>query len=989
MSNTPSPDRTHRPGDPPGWLKPFASLRLTVTLFALMIFLIFAGTLAQTEQGIWAVLDQYFRTLLAWIDIRPLTFGLIDSDFAFPYPGGWLIGGLLLINLMAAHIIRFALSWKRAGIMMIHSGLIMLLLSEAVTGLFAEESQMTIAEGQTVNFAEDVRELELAIVDTSGEETDRVIAVPESMLKEGKTLTDDRLPFPVTIRDWMPNAEVRRAGPFEDNPATVGIGEQVLPIERPRADGLETRIDHPAAYVEVGPQGDRATFLVSSRLVSQEIPGTDYEIALRFKRIYKPYLIHLHDLKHEQYLGTEIPKNFESVVQLVDPFNNVDRQARIYMNHPLRYGGDTLYQFQILGDDQYTVLQVVNNPGWLIPYVSCALVGLGLVYHFVLSLVTFSGKRRKKSAASASASLSGSGAVGGMTEPAASAPSTLQAIGPHLLAGVLVGIAAATLCYPLTQDREYQGFDLGAFSRLPVVDQGRIKPIGSLSDHALMAISKRTAIHPEEGEPIRSERWLLDVMVSFFDAESAEAHRVFRIESESVRDALDLPARQGFRYAWGELLPKLPELSRQIDMAMDVDPEQRTLFQRKLLELGNQVELYMSLARWERPHAVPPTETDAQWQPFLEAMRAGRGDQRMDPALEYLGTIKNAWVEGNPQRFNSAVAGYREAVKAWAPEALDSAQLESLYNRINPLVSSMGLYVLAFVLAVAGWLIAPRWLHTAAMWLIIFLFGVHTAALLVRMDLMDRPWVFVTNLYSSAVFCGWGAILTAIVLEWFWRNGIGTVCGAVIGFVTLLVAYHLEQDADGETMEMLQAVLDTNFWLATHVTTVTLGYSATFLAGVLGIIYIIRRLMPNFSSNEARSLTRMTYGTICFALLLSFIGTVLGGIWADQSWGRFWGWDPKENGALIIVIWNALILHARFGGMIKPRGIAVAAVFGNVVTAWSWFGTNMLGVGLHSYGFMEGAPFWLLAFIVSQTAIMALGLLPGRESNGPTPRPRQ
>ena len=122
----------------------------------------------------------------------------------------------------------------------------------------------------------------------------------------------------------------------------------------------------------------------------------------------------------------------------------------------------------------------------------------------------------------------------------------------------------------------------------------------------------------------------------------------------------------------------------------------------------------------------------------------------------------------------------------------------------------------------------------------------------------------------------------------------------------------------------------------------------------------------------------MVYAILCFAMLFSFVGTVLGGIWADQSWGRFWGWDPKENGAVLIVIWNALVIHARWAGLAKERGLMVLVVFGNVVTSWSWFGTNMLGVGLHSYGFMESALFWLLMFVASQLAIIAVGNLPLR-----------
>jgi ABC-type transport system involved in cytochrome c biogenesis permease subunit len=240
-------------------------------------------------------------------------------------------------------------------------------------------------------------------------------------------------------------------------------------------------------------------------------------------------------------------------------------------------------------------------------------------------------------------------------------------------------------------------------------------------------------------------------------------------------------------------------------------------------------------------------------------------------------------------------------------------------------------------------------------------------------------------------------------------------------------------------MEMLRAVLDTNFWLATHVVVVTLGYASTFAAGLLAILYIFLGVftpllsqkigagartslstagsmtapagVPTGAKRMARqplpggkdrgeegrpglkqtsvasldpqdtlgqALTTMVYGIVCFATLFSFVGTVLGGIWADQSWGRFWGWDPKENGALLIVIWNAIILHVRWGDLLRDRGIMNLAIFGNIVTSFSWFGVNMLGIGLHSYGFMDAAFKWLMIFMGSQVLIIALGLLPLR-----------
>ena len=256
------------------------------------------------------------------------------------------------------------------------------------------------------------------------------------------------------------------------------------------------------------------------------------------------------------------------------------------------------------------------------------------------------------------------------------------------------------------------------------------------------------------------------------------------------------------------------------------------------------------------------------------------------------------------------------------------------------------------------------------------------------MWLEGRPPV--TNLYSAAVFVGWGAVILGLILERIYRDGIGNVVASSVGFVTLLVAHGLS--LSGDTMEMLQAVLDTNFWLATHVVIITIGYSATFVAGFLAIVYVVRDFVSNkvaFDKVNRTGITKMIYGIVCFATLFSFVGTVLGGIWADQSWGRFWGWDPKENGALMIVIWNAAILHARWGGIIRERGIVAASIFGNVITAWSFFGTNMLGIGLHSYGFMDKAFAWLMVFVCSQIVIMTGGLMLGTLDNAGKAAPQE
>jgi ABC-type transport system involved in cytochrome c biogenesis permease subunit len=337
-------------------------------------------------------------------------------------------------------------------------------------------------------------------------------------------------------------------------------------------------------------------------------------------------------------------------------------------------------------------------------------------------------------------------------------------------------------------------------------------------------------------------------------------------------------------------------------------------------------------------------------------------------------------------RFDEAVVQCQTLIEERDQEKFNTGKVgfEAFFNNFSPFFYCWLLYIAAFVLVALSWMTWTRTLNRTAFWLMAFALGLQTYALVCRIYISERPPV--TNLYSSAVFIGWACVIYGLLHEWITRSGIGNIIAAAAGVGTLLIGHNLA--GDGDTFKVLQAVLDTTFWLSTHVVCVTLGYATTFVAGGLGIIYIIRRTFtPSFDSSTGQQLARMIYGTTCFALFFSFVGTVLGGLWADDSWGRFWGWDPKENGALIIVIWNALILHARWGKMIGGRGLAMLAIGGNIVTGWSWFGVNELGVGLHSYGFTEGVLFNLSLFILSQLAVIVLGLFLPLFRKGDSSRP--
>jgi ABC-type transport system involved in cytochrome c biogenesis permease subunit len=526
---------------------------------------------------------------------------------------------------------------------------------------------------------------------------------------------------------------------------------------------------------------------------------------------------------------------------------------------------------------------------------------------------------------------------------------------------------------------------LEEFAALPLEDEGRIKPYDTLARNSLMIISNKQTFVDENGNRQPAIRWLLDVMTSgrlFQEANekgggpkfalAGEKHRVFRIDNPEVAALLGLEPREGSRYAIVEFRDRIDKLEQEARRIAKKDPKMLTPYEKGVHDLATHLELYIKLANWMTTlYVFPPAGPDEEWQTFQErSAEAG-----LQAALTGVPAMIVAYAQNDAQKFNAELSSFRRQLGELRAADVKRSGMEAFFNHFEPFYQCTLLYILVFVLGCLSWLGWTGPLNRAAFWLAVVTLVVHTLALIARMYLMNRWFVFVTNLYSSAVFIGWGCVALCLVLEKLFPNSLGSVLGAFCGAVTMLVAHHL--GSDGDTLRLLQPVLDTNFWLATHVTCVTMGYTATFVAGFLGVAYVLGGVVtPWLSKATAKTLTQMLYGVVCFATLMSFTGTVLGGIWADQSWGRFWGWDPKENGALLIVIWNALILHARWGGMVKQRGMAVLAVIGNMVTGWSWFGTNQLGVGLHAYGFNDTLATGLVVFWLSQLAVIAMGLLP-------------
>ncbi|MEI7732153.1 MAG: cytochrome c biogenesis protein CcsA [Verrucomicrobiota bacterium] len=613
---------------------------------------------------------------------------------------------------------------------------------------------------------------------------------------------------------------------------------------------------------------------------------------------------------------------------------------------------------------------------------------------------------------------------------------------------ILTALFAVWLLASMRLPGPKNGFDLTGFGQLPVLLNGRVQPLDSVARNSLLQIrAKQSVAWSDPGasklkppQTMSATEWLVEVLAS---PTMADTRPIFRIDSAEMQGMLNLSdERKHFSYQ--ELKEKLEEIEKQARRVNDIDSTKRTPFEHQIMRLYNALMIYTRLKVSVKPEDSKDFAADLEQfkkaiGPGLAAAQAQEAKQTFDqkavdalmkyvqpyhrmqeaayplivppldpaknrdgwanagaslmetaqggtvhPAMGFYAGLMSAYAKNDPAGFNRALADYNQWLTPNYQLELTKSHREFFFNHLQAFYKATVIYVVAFIFAIIALFNLTEWLRRSAFNLVALAWVMHTVGLGFRVFLEGRPPV--TNLYSSAVFIGWGAVFLGLVLERFFPLCLGVVVAAAVGFVTQIIAHNLA--LGGDTMEMMRAVLDSNFWLATHVITVTLGYSATFFAGVLAVFYVLLGFFTrNLTPDRAGALSRMVYGVTCFAALFSFVGTVLGGIWADQSWGRFWGWDPKENGALMIVLWNAVYLHARWCGMWQERGLMNVAIFGNVVTAWSWFGVNMLGVGLHSYGFMDSAFKWLVLFVSSQAAIMVLAMLPEERWKSRTAEP--
>jgi ABC-type transport system involved in cytochrome c biogenesis permease subunit len=1036
-----------------------ASLKLTVFLLVLSMILVLLGTLEQVHWGVWHVQKVYFSDWFCFYPMDP------TAPLRVPLPGGFTLGALLMLNLGFAHFRHFKATSAKVGISMIHAGLLLLLGGGFVTAIYQEESAMIIPEGEKRDYSEAFREFEIALVGKSAG-ADAVVAVPDAILRDiaakkaPATIALPGTPFTLHVLTYHPNAMLRAKSQMTDGldlKATQGIGARTQLAYKPLPESFDdNRPNAPTAIVELKTKDQSlGTWALNLNLTESfdaqtfTDAGKTYEISLRRTRYYVPFTVQLDKFTHEKYPGTETPRRFASDVTLKEGASSFT--YNISMNQPLRHAGLTFFQssFGSTKDGKsLSVLQVVRNPGWLLPYVSVAIMSLGLIWHFGFSLLRFLRGRAAKAAA-------------------------------ILTFGLLA----------TTADAADASWNTREFGEIPVQSGGRIIPIETLATGSLLQMRSRTsisltklervafgqrpstwtkeqreeiakelpALSPElqallEKRPVRltggsigSVDWLIEVS---FRAPIARQLPTFRVEHPNVLKRVGGDPEKSLYVSWDGILKNSAELSKAAEQARGRAQADRDSEDRALLQLESAARQYATLSMTfipgDLPADVTPRREYGAWisalNRALTEMNASRDNggsgKAFDPELQktvrtfveryqdferegvigllppkdetsaarwdnlgasLLGVIKDQKAHRSGLAEDGVITRYADFSMAWREGKDDEcsrlstaiaaslkgpwsgkADSEAWFGRMQPFYWLLIAYAITVLMVFASWLTSSENLRAWSYRLLVACFVLHTLALGYRMWLHGRPPV--TNLYSSGIFVAWGAVALGIMLERVWKNGIGAAATGITGFVSLIVAHNLGLSGE-DNLESVRAVLDSNFWLATHVTIVTLGYSATFVAGLLGALHLaLRAFKKDYVWGD--SVARAAYGILAFAVLASFIGTMLGGIWADQSWGRFWGWDPKENGAILIVLWCAICLHARWGGLVRREGLMQLLVFGNIVTAWSWFGTNLLGVGLHSYGFTETGSFWLYyVFCPSQLALIALGWLPDRSKS--------
>lgn len=927
------------------WLQRLGSLRLTTALLLIVFLEVLVGTFVEARLGLWASHTYVFEN---WWGGLPL------------------VCSIAAVNLIAAFLVRFRWKLRNAGLLTSHIGLVGLLLSGAVGIALTKSSNLDLGAGQTSAESQVGEAWELVVVEHAGG-TIQTRGIELESLEPGLALQMGSPQDQLHVESVVGHGICDSLGLAQPLPAPKEASQRIpaLSLSAPSPDGSVHRISLDGNRPMAGLPGGRG-------------------LLLRRAVLPLPFSVELISFRREVHPGSTRPKAFESRVRIREA-GGAPREALIKMNHPLRLGNFTLYQSSWregeLPGQERTILAVVENPAGKLPYWATFLIAAGLIFHLAPRL-------RKPSAAGALLL-----ALAAAAPTAHAAPQT-RAVPPSL--------------------RE-----------LPIQLDGRVRTFETFASHTLMQLSGRSKIGTME-----ACEWLASVVL---DPARVDSLAVFLVEHPDARDALGLEGKDRDRYPWSKLGPLGPMLLSFADGAARKPQDARTALDREFLRLSDAWQRYSDLRSalvFLRPESVnggellpgtprnflelalesprhgavldsltgipdssrTPTEKarlgayqntfrKAQaWEaisfpvlpvrdsvhlpwnsPAAELFGHGTADPDLRKALLDWKSLAANWAT-DPIQAEAAAKSLRAAAVASAGATVDlrAFRAESLHDKIRPFLWALVLLVVSGVLSfVALRKSKPAMTKVAnaitlSAW---FLVGI---GLVLRMLVSGRPPV--TNLYETFLFSAFVVIPVFLAATRLRGWVAGSFLAPLAGATLLVLARGFA--SRGDTMPVLVAVLDSNFWLTIHVLTITIGYGGVVAAGIAGHWHLLKLRAGSRDGSE------IVRGLAAFGLLFTFVGTLLGGVWADQSWGRFWGWDPKENGALLIVLWVALMFHGRSSGQIGTRGFSVGAVLSISTVLFAWFGVNLMGVGLHSYGFTEGTAWGLASYAVAEAVFL-------------------
>ena len=493
---------------------------------------------------------------------------------------------------------------------------------------------------------------------------------------------------------------------------------------------------------------------------------------------------------------------------------------------------------------------------------------------------------------------------------------------------------------------------------IPIQDEGRIKPLDTYARNHLLAFYGKRSISKIN---LSATDWLLNLVL---DPEAGKNLKIFNIRNPEVVSSIFLDWSTDHKYSFNQILPGLRNQAALLSIIDEKPNNQRTTFEKQLIELSSNAMRFEEISYLKSLRLIPPNigTEDEEWISPLEFILNGLNpDNYQNKILNSLQQYLAARMENDESAMTSSLVVYESALKN-IPKNLfniDTLKKETWLNQVNLFYISLGFYLFAFLMLGFSWMSNPNTLRKLSFLSLIIGFFAHGYGIILRMIIMSRPPV--STLYESVLFVSFIVILFALILEYFRKDGLGIFVGAVGGTIFHFIGFNYA--SDGDTLNMLVAVLNSNFWLATHVTTITMGYGASLVAGFIGHLYLVQSIREPSNTAYLKSVYNNMFGVTLVALFFTLFGTILGGIWADQSWGRFWGWDPKENGALLIVLWQLMMIHMRLSGLAKAQDFALGMSLNNIIVAMAWFGVNLLQVGLHSYGFDDGVAKNLFIFI--------------------------